>query len=202
MRPSASTTSMPEHQLARVAVAQHRGAAGVGRQVAADRAAAFGRERQREREAGGGGGVLHRGERHAGLDRDRRVGRVERADAVHPRQRHHDRVAAGVRRRAAAQAGVAALRHDRRRRRRRRRARPRRPRRSSRAHDRERPPAIAAAPVGERGGRCRRRRSGRARRRRRRRGARAGLRRCSIMGDDSSEFRLAAAPISRRAAPE
>ena len=37
-----------EYQVARVAVAQHRGAAGVGRQIAADGAAAFGRERQRE----------------------------------------------------------------------------------------------------------------------------------------------------------
>ena len=37
-----------ERQLARIAEAQHRGAAGVGRQVAADRAASFGRERQRE----------------------------------------------------------------------------------------------------------------------------------------------------------
>ena len=37
-----------QRQLARVAEAQHRGAAGVGRQVAADRAAALGGERQRK----------------------------------------------------------------------------------------------------------------------------------------------------------
>ena len=44
-----------EHQLARVAVAQHRGAAGVGREIAADRAAALGGERQRKHHAGVGG---------------------------------------------------------------------------------------------------------------------------------------------------
>ena len=143
----------PEHQVAHVAEAQHRGAAGIGRQVAADGAASFRRQRQREPEAGGGRGVLHRCQRRAGLDGDRRVGRVERAHRVHPRQRDDDGGAGGVRRGAAAQAGVAPLRHDRRagvgagthdcgdlgRRR--------------RAHDRQRPPAKASAPVGEPGGR-------------------------------------------------
>ena len=38
----------PQRQFARVAEAQHGGAAGVGRQVAADRAASLGAERQRE----------------------------------------------------------------------------------------------------------------------------------------------------------
>ena len=49
----------PEHQVAHHAVAQHRRAAGVGREVAADGAGALGAERQREQPARGRGGVLH-----------------------------------------------------------------------------------------------------------------------------------------------
>ena len=54
-RPSAVTTSRPRHLLARIAVAQHLRAAGVGREVAADRAAAFGGEAEREQQAARGG---------------------------------------------------------------------------------------------------------------------------------------------------
>ena len=166
-----------QRQLARVAVAQHRRAPGVGRKIAADRAAALRRERQREVESRGGGGLVHGRQRQARLDRDRRVGGVERPHARHPRERQHDLVGGRVRRRAAAQAGVAALRHD----------------RDAELgagardrghfvgrpglHDRARGAAVAAAPVGTRTARRRRRRSAGARRRRCPPSGRARLRR-------------------------
>ncbi len=102
----------PQHQLARVAVAQHRRAAGVGGQVAADRATAFGGKRQREQHLGACSRFLDAGQRHAGLDRHRRVVGIDRADAVQSRQGQHDLIAGHVRRRAAAKPCVAALGHD------------------------------------------------------------------------------------------
>ena len=57
-----------EAQVARRAVAQHLRAAGVGRQIAADRATAFGRQAEREQQAGVGGRLLHRLQDAAGLD--------------------------------------------------------------------------------------------------------------------------------------
>ena len=104
----------PEHQLARVAVAQHVDAARVGREVAADLAAALGGERERETGARPLGGLLHRRQHAARLDRHGVVERVDRAHAVHARERSRPpRAACRVGHRAAAQAGVAALRHDR-----------------------------------------------------------------------------------------
>lgn len=78
-----------ETELARVAVAQHRGAARVRRQVAADRAAAFRREAEREQAAAFARACLHVGEDHARFDGDRVVVRIERAHAIEPRQAQH-----------------------------------------------------------------------------------------------------------------
>ena len=83
-----------EHQVARVAVGEHAGAAGIGREVAADLAGAFRGERQREQPVGGVGRGLRVGEDDAGLDGHRVAGRIDRADAVEPRQRDDDLVAA------------------------------------------------------------------------------------------------------------
>jgi len=99
----------PEREVARIAIAQHVHPAGIGRQVAADLAAAFRAQRQREQPARRGGGLLHRGQHATGLDGDRVVQRVEREHAVHARERQHDRAAVHRRGRAAAHAGVAAL---------------------------------------------------------------------------------------------
>ncbi len=102
-----------EHELARVAEAQHRGASGIGREIAADRAAPFGRKRKRKEQPVVGGGLLDGGERHAGFGRQRRIVGIDGAHAVHPRERQHDRVALGVGRCAAALSRVSALRDDR-----------------------------------------------------------------------------------------
>ncbi len=104
----------PEHLVARVAVAQHVDAARIGREVAADLAAAFGAERKGEQAVRLRRRALHVGEHAAGLDGDGVVERVQFADAVHARERKHDFRARAGRHRAAAQPGIAALRNDRR----------------------------------------------------------------------------------------
>ena len=100
-------------QLAGIAVAQYRDAAGVGRQIAADLAAPLGTEAQREQPVGLGRGLLQIGEDAAGLDRHRKIDRVDRADMVHAAERQNDIVPVLGRDAAADEAGVAALRHDR-----------------------------------------------------------------------------------------
>ena len=70
-----------EHVLARVAVAQHAGAAGVRGDVAADLARAFGAEADRVEPAGCDGRLLHGGEHATGFDHHRVVGGVDRAHA-------------------------------------------------------------------------------------------------------------------------
>ena len=100
-------------QLAGIAVAQYGDAAGVGRQIAADLAAPFGAEAQREQPVGLGGGLLQIGEDAAGLDRHRKIDRVDRADMVHAAERQDDVVPVLGRHAAADEAGIAALRHDR-----------------------------------------------------------------------------------------
>ena len=103
----------PQAELARVAVAQHLGAAGVGRQVAADGAAALRGQAQRQPQSFGLGGLLRGLQHAAGLDRHRQVGRIDRAHPLEPAQAQQQLRAAGVGHRGADQAGVAALRHDR-----------------------------------------------------------------------------------------
>jgi hypothetical protein len=102
----------PEHLLARIAVAQHVDAAGVGGKVAADLATALGGERKREEAACVFGGALHGGEHAARFDGGRVVQDIERADAVHAGEGKHDLAARARGHRAADEAGVAALRHD------------------------------------------------------------------------------------------
>ena len=82
-----------EHQLAGHAVAQDRGAAGVGGEVAADRAAALRAQRHREQPAGLLGRGLHVGEHDARVDGDRAGDRVDLADRAHPAERQHDLLA-------------------------------------------------------------------------------------------------------------
>jgi hypothetical protein len=101
-----------EHELTSIAVAQHRRAAGIGRQIAADRTASFGGERQREQHAGRRGRLLNAGQRHPRFNGHRRVVGVDRAHAIHSRQGQHDLIAGRVRRGAAAEPRVASLRHD------------------------------------------------------------------------------------------
>ena len=103
----------PQAQVARIAEAQHLHAAGIGRQVAAYRAASLGCQAEREQAPRLGGRLLHVGEDAAGLDRHRVVAGIDRADTVQPLERQHQRPAAVVRHAAADHAGVAALRHDR-----------------------------------------------------------------------------------------
>ena len=104
----------PERQFAGVAVAQDLHAARVGRQVAADLAAAFGGQRQREQPAGRRRRFLDFLQDAARFDRDRVVSRIDRANRVHPRQAEEDRAPCQVRNAGAAVARVAALGHDRR----------------------------------------------------------------------------------------
>ena len=101
----------PERHVARHAVGQRGGAAGIGGEIAADGAAAFGAERQRKQPVGVGRALLRVLQDHAGLA-GHGVGRgVEVANAVHPPHRDHH--LAVVRRLPADEAGVAALRHQR-----------------------------------------------------------------------------------------
>ena len=99
-------------QLARVAVAHHGRAAGIGAQVAADGATALGRQTERKQKTG----LLRRRlqvlQDRAGLHRHAQVGAVDGAHRVHAAQAEHDLLAAAVGHRAHRQARVAALRHD------------------------------------------------------------------------------------------
>ncbi len=102
-----------QREIARVAIAQHLRAAGVGGQVAADGAAAFGRQAQREQAVRGRRGLLHGLQDAPGLHGDGVVVGVQRAHGGEPGGGQDDRGAGIVRRGAAAQARVAALRHHR-----------------------------------------------------------------------------------------
>ncbi len=99
-------------ELAGIAIAHDLGAAGIGAQVAADGAAAFGRQRQREQVALAFAALLQGLQNAAGLDRDGEVVLVDRTDGLHAAQVQHHLLARGVGRGAHDQAGVAALGHD------------------------------------------------------------------------------------------
>src|SRR3546814_3820045 len=73
-----------ERQFTGIAVAQHGNAAGVGGEIAADGATAFGAEAERKEAAGFTGRRLYSGEDAAGLDRHGVTARVDLADAVAP----------------------------------------------------------------------------------------------------------------------
>ena len=101
-----------EHMRARDAVGERRRAAGIGGEIAADGAGAFRRQQLRIEPVDRGRRLARAAERHAGLAGDGVGDRVDLADAVEPRERQHD--LAMVRDLPADEAGIAALRHDRR----------------------------------------------------------------------------------------
>jgi hypothetical protein len=103
----------PLDQASHGAEAQYLGAAGVGRDEAADRRRALGAERQRKTQAVPGRRLVELLENDPGLGH-RAPGRwVEAADPVHPAEREDQGRAVGRRGRAADHRGVAALGHQR-----------------------------------------------------------------------------------------
>jgi hypothetical protein len=101
------------HQVARIAVAQHLHAAGIGREVAADQAGTLCAEAERKETVVARRGLLQRLQDAAGLDGHRIADRVDLDHLVHAAERQQDATVRGIRRGAAHQPGVAALRHDR-----------------------------------------------------------------------------------------
>ena len=91
--------------------AKRRGAAGIGREIAADGAGAFRRQQLRIEPVDFGRRLAGALQGDAGFHGDRVRGRVDLADAVEPVHREHDLVV--MRDLAADEAGIAALRHDR-----------------------------------------------------------------------------------------
>ena len=87
-------------------------ATGVGRQIAANRAAPLRGERKGEHEARVGGGLLDHCQGDASLDRERRIGRIDGAHAIQPHEREDDGVAPRIRRGAAALTRISTLWHD------------------------------------------------------------------------------------------
>src|SRR5271165_111098 len=102
----------PGHEVACIAVGDHCHAAGVGRDIAADGAGPLGGKRQRKEPVGGQRRGLRLGERHAGLADHHISKRIDLADRPQPLGRENDLIAAQVRRLAADEPGVAALRHN------------------------------------------------------------------------------------------
>ena len=101
----------PEHRLAGHAVLRAQQAAGVRRDVAADRRDRAARGVGREPEAERGERVVEVAVQHARLDDGELVGLGDLEDAVHARDVEHDR--AGARDGAAGEAGARSARHDR-----------------------------------------------------------------------------------------
>ena len=87
-------------------------AAGIGGDVAADLAGAFGGEAQGEETVLGCGGILNGFERCAGLRCERVAGCIDGADRLHAVEAEHDLSARLERGLAADQSGIAALRDD------------------------------------------------------------------------------------------
>ena len=101
-----------EQQIARHPVLDDGQSAGVRSDVAADPATAFRAEAERQQKSGGRRGVLYVLQDGTGVDRDAHGDGIDFADPVHPLEAHNDLTSGGVRRCAAAVAGVAALRND------------------------------------------------------------------------------------------
>ncbi len=101
-----------EHEVARHPVGERAGAARIGREIAADGAAALGAERERKQPVGVGRGLLRLHQHDARLAGHGVRRGVDLADAVEPGER--DQELAVVRDLPADQPGIAALRHDRR----------------------------------------------------------------------------------------
>jgi len=100
-----------ERMRARDAMRDRGSAAGIGREIAADSAGAFGRKELRIKPVGRRGGLPGALQGDAGLAGDRVGGRIDFADAIEPVEREHDLVV--MRNLPADQSGIAALRHDR-----------------------------------------------------------------------------------------
>ncbi len=100
-----------ERMRARDAVGERGGAAGIGREVAADGAGPLRRQQLRIEPVHRGGGFPRPLQRHAGFAGHGVGDRIDLADAVEAIEREHD--LAVLRDLAADQAGIAALRHDR-----------------------------------------------------------------------------------------
>ena len=100
----------PEHQLAHHPVAQHAGAAGIGREVAPDLTAPLGAQAERKEALGLIGRLLYLREDAAGFRHQRIVGRIEASDAVQPFKAQHQLRTGLIRRGSSAVAGVAAMR--------------------------------------------------------------------------------------------
>ena len=99
-----------ERVRARDAVGERGGAAGIGREIAADGAGALRRQQLRIEPVDFGGGLARPLQGHAGLAGDGVGDGIDLADAVEPVERQHE--LAVLRRLSADQAGIAALRHD------------------------------------------------------------------------------------------
>ncbi len=96
-------------EIARDAVTQHGGAAGIGRNDAADRGRTFGRQRQREIAIGLLGDLLGFEQAEARFQHHGVVGRGDVADRAHALQRNQDFTERDL---AADQTGIAALGRD------------------------------------------------------------------------------------------
>ena len=99
-------------QIAGIAIAHHLRAAGVGAQIAADRATAFGGQRQREQQALLVSQILQVLQNAAGFDGEGQIVLVDMAHGVQARQAEHDLLAAVVGGGAHGKPGIAALGHD------------------------------------------------------------------------------------------
>ena len=103
----------PEHQVARIAVAQRVVAACVGGKNAAELRAALAVYRQREGQLRSSRRIAHGLQRGACFHHHGHAGGVDVANTVHAGEDEHDLAAGRVRCRAAAKPGVAALRDHR-----------------------------------------------------------------------------------------
>ncbi len=80
----------PEHQIARGAVCEHADAAGIGRQIAADLAAAFRGEAQRKHPSRSVRAGAHFAERYAGFDSHALARRIDVPDRLQAAERDYD----------------------------------------------------------------------------------------------------------------
>ena len=102
-----------EAEIPRRAVSENPGAACIGRKIAADPGRAFAAKAEGEITVGFLGDLLDVGQDHTRLNRNRIIQYIELTDLVHPGQSHDNFAAMLIGRCPAAQAGIAALWHDR-----------------------------------------------------------------------------------------
>ena len=102
----------PQAQITRIAIAQHLGAARVGAQVAANRAAAFCGKTQGEQKPRSRSRFLNALQHATRLHRDGEVGGIQRAHGPQAGEAQHDLLAGFIRCGAHHQPGIATLGHD------------------------------------------------------------------------------------------